>query len=140
MTKAWQGLGLQPARIPPGVPAGVEGEAWAPNAKGAQRGISKGRKLSPASPAGAGGAQQINRSWNGDRTYQPSGAASGAPPAVCEEEALSNFHFTVGNAGGGAAQGDLEVHGSNRCWGVPPDRFKIGPIGMRSGDLDHGKP
>ena len=44
-----------------------------------------------------------------------------------------------GNAGGGAAKGDLEVHGSNRCWGVAPDLFKFGPIRMQTIQLDHGK-
>lgn len=44
-----------------------------------------------------------------------------------------------GNAGSGAAQGDLEVHGSHRCWGMAPDLFKFGPIRMQASQLDHGR-
>jgi hypothetical protein len=44
-----------------------------------------------------------------------------------------------GQAGGGAAESDLEIHGSNWWRDLAPDLFKIGPIGMRSGELDHGR-
>lgn len=39
---------------------------------------------------------QVNRSGNGGQAQQPSGAASGAPPAVCEEEAISIFPLRCG--------------------------------------------
>jgi hypothetical protein len=44
-----------------------------------------------------------------------------------------------GQAGGGAAESDLEIHGSNWWRDMAPDLFKIGPIGMRSGELDLGR-
>ena len=144
----------------------LEAEAWAPMRRVPGEQSARGATKSPASPAGPAGDQQVNRSGNGGQAQQPSGAASGAPPAFCEEEAISIFRFAMGlacaawaalgcssrlaptvqgesghqgNAGSGAAQGDLEVHGSHRCWNVAPDLFKFGPIRMQTIQLDHGR-
>ena len=124
-----------------GVP--LEAEAWPPMRRVPGEESARAATKSPASPAGPAGDQQVNRSGNGGQAQQPSGAASGAPPAVCEEEAISNFPLRCGlglrRLGSGAAQGDLEVHGSHRCWGVAPDLFKFGPIRMQASKLDHGR-
>ena len=154
----------------------LEAEAWPPMRRVPGEESARGATKSPASPAGPAGDQQVNRSGNGGQAQQPSGAASGAPPAVCEEEAISNFPLRCGlglrrlgclrlpeaawaawgcssrlaplpwargghqgNAGSGAAQGDLEVYGSHRCWGMAPDLFKFGPIRMQASQLDHGR-
>ena len=77
-----------------GVP--LEAEAWPPMRRVPGEESATAAKKSPASPAGPAGDQQVNRSGNGGQAQQPSGAASGAPPAVCEEEAISNFPLRCG--------------------------------------------
>ena len=74
----------------------LEAEAWPPMRRVPGEESARGATKSPASPAGPAGDQQVNRSGNGGQAQQPSGAASGAPPAVCEEEAISNFPLRCG--------------------------------------------
>ena len=74
----------------------LEAEAWAPMRRVPGEESARGATKSPASPAGPADDQQVNRSGNGGQAQQPSGAASGAPPAVCEEEAISNFPLRCG--------------------------------------------
>ncbi|MEY4806282.1 MAG: hypothetical protein RLZZ206_671 [Cyanobacteriota bacterium] len=152
-----------------GVP--LEAEAWSPMRRVPGEESARSPTKSPASPAGPAGDQQVNRSGNGGQAQQPSGAASGAPPAVCEEEAISNSPLRCGlglrrlgclrlqqqagttalgegghqgNAGSGAVQGDLEVHGSIGAGAWPVSSSSSDRSGCRSsrwlmGECDLGQ-